>query len=47
MLPEPAQIPRVEALMKQWGVMISGSLYHGVTGMRRTVREIYQEIVMV
>jgi [glutamine synthetase] adenylyltransferase / [glutamine synthetase]-adenylyl-L-tyrosine phosphorylase len=44
-LPEPAQIPRVEALMKEWGATMSGSLYDGVTGMRRAVRKIYEATV--
>ena len=44
-LPEPAQIPRVNALMKQWGIPVHGSLHDAVTATRRMVREIYDEVV--
>ncbi|HKF51606.1 MAG TPA: hypothetical protein VKB26_04800 [Candidatus Acidoferrales bacterium] len=44
-LPEPAQIPRVNALMKQWGVRVGASLYDAVAGMRRAVREVYKATV--
>ena len=40
-LPEPAQIPRVNSLLKQWGVRVHGSLYDEVTSTRRAVRQIY------
>lgn len=42
-LPEPAQIPRVNALMKQWGVPVHGNLHDALMGMRRRVRAIYQQ----
>ncbi|MGC1105373.1 MAG: hypothetical protein WA876_02455 [Candidatus Acidiferrales bacterium] len=45
-LPEPAQIPRVNALMKEWGVTMSGNLYDAVASTRRVVREIYKATVM-
>jgi len=41
-LPEPAQIPRVNTLMKQWGVRVGASLYDALAGMRRAVREVYR-----
>ncbi|MGB6524368.1 MAG: hypothetical protein WBE87_05570 [Candidatus Acidiferrales bacterium] len=44
-LPEPAQLPRVYALMEQWGVAVHGSLFDAVAGMRRMVRGIYVGIV--
>jgi [glutamine synthetase] adenylyltransferase / [glutamine synthetase]-adenylyl-L-tyrosine phosphorylase len=45
-LPEPAQIPRVSALMKEWGVPVHGSLHDAVTATRRAVREIYKTTVI-
>jgi [glutamine synthetase] adenylyltransferase / [glutamine synthetase]-adenylyl-L-tyrosine phosphorylase len=45
-LPEPAQIPRVNSLLKQWGVPVQGSLHDAVAGMRRMVRDIYKAVVM-
>ncbi len=44
-LPEPAQIPRVNALMKQWGVPVHGGLHEAVTATRRMVRGIYEGII--
>jgi len=44
-LPEPAQIPRVSALLEKWGVPISGELHGAVAATRRTVREIYEGVV--
>ncbi|MFZ0640597.1 MAG: hypothetical protein WA020_01545 [Candidatus Acidiferrales bacterium] len=46
-LPEPAQIPRVNALLKQWGIPVHGSLHDAVTGIRRAVRRIYDAAVPV
>jgi glutamate-ammonia-ligase adenylyltransferase len=40
-LPEPSQIPRVNALMESWGVAITGNLHDAVAETRRAVREIY------
>jgi [glutamine synthetase] adenylyltransferase / [glutamine synthetase]-adenylyl-L-tyrosine phosphorylase len=40
-LPEPAQIPRVNALMKQWGLRVVGSLHDMLASTRRAVREVY------
>jgi len=45
-LPEPAQMPRVSALMKEWGVPVHGSLFDAVATTRRAVREIYKATVM-
>ncbi len=45
-LPEPAQIPRVNALMKQWGVSVGGSLYDTLATTRHAVRGIYKATVM-
>ncbi|MGB6483454.1 MAG: hypothetical protein WBE86_08215 [Candidatus Acidiferrales bacterium] len=45
-LPEPAQIPRVNALMKQWGVPVHGSLHDAVASTRRAVRDIYKTTVI-
>ncbi|MGB7226249.1 MAG: hypothetical protein WBD26_00750, partial [Candidatus Acidiferrales bacterium] len=44
-LPEPAQIPRVNALMEQWGIPVHGSLHDAVAATRRMVRGIYGGIV--
>jgi glutamine synthetase adenylyltransferase len=41
-LPEPAQIPRVTALLEQWGVPISEKLHDAVISTRRMVRGIYE-----
>ncbi|MGB6876608.1 MAG: hypothetical protein WBD87_11285 [Candidatus Acidiferrales bacterium] len=46
-LPEPAQIPRANALMKEWGVPVHGSLHDAVAATRRIVRGIYEGIVGV
>ena len=45
-LPEPAQIPRVNSLLKQWGVRVHGSLYDAVAATRRAVREAYKTTVI-
>lgn len=45
-LPEPAQIPRVNSLLKQWGVPVHGSLYDEVTSTRRAVRQVYKSMVV-
>jgi [glutamine synthetase] adenylyltransferase / [glutamine synthetase]-adenylyl-L-tyrosine phosphorylase len=45
-LPEPAQIPRVNALMKQWGVRVAGSLHDMLASTRHAVREIYKATVV-
>ena len=42
-LPEPAQIPRVNALMKQWGVPFAGSLHDMLARTRDAVRQVYKE----
>jgi [glutamine synthetase] adenylyltransferase / [glutamine synthetase]-adenylyl-L-tyrosine phosphorylase len=41
-LPEPAQIPRVDALLKEWNVPMTGSLYDVVASTRHAVRGIYE-----
>jgi [glutamine synthetase] adenylyltransferase / [glutamine synthetase]-adenylyl-L-tyrosine phosphorylase len=45
-LPEPAQIPRVNSLLKQWGVPAHSNLHDALTSTRRAVREIYNAIVV-
>jgi glutamate-ammonia-ligase adenylyltransferase len=45
-LPEPAQIPRVEALMREWGVSAGANLRDEIAARRASVREIYRETVM-
>ncbi|HXT73155.1 MAG TPA: hypothetical protein VN785_04810 [Candidatus Angelobacter sp.] len=44
-LPEPAQIPRVSALLEKWGVPNRGRLHEAVTETKRKVREIYEGVV--
>ncbi|HLW81747.1 MAG TPA: hypothetical protein VKS20_06875 [Candidatus Acidoferrales bacterium] len=44
-LPEPAQTPRVEALMREWGVDAGTNLRDEIAARRRRVREIYREIL--
>lgn len=44
-LPEPAQIPRVNALLQHWSVNVHGNLHDCVAATRRGVREIYEEMV--
>jgi [glutamine synthetase] adenylyltransferase / [glutamine synthetase]-adenylyl-L-tyrosine phosphorylase len=41
-LPEPAQIPRVNALLNEWNVPMTGSLYDAVASTRHAVRGIYE-----
>ena len=45
-LPEPAQIPRVTALLKQWGVSVMGDLRNSVITTRRMARDAYEIIVI-
>ena len=45
-LPEPAQMPRVNALMKQWGVRVAGSLHDTLATTRYAVRGIYKATVV-
>ncbi|HEV2288319.1 MAG TPA: hypothetical protein VGR81_05130 [Candidatus Acidoferrales bacterium] len=45
-LPEPAQMPRVMAMMKQWGVSAVGSLQERLASTRNAVRQIYQAMVV-
>ena len=45
-LPEPAQMPRVMAMMKEWGVVIHGNLFDAVASLRRAVRQIYETTVI-
>jgi [glutamine synthetase] adenylyltransferase / [glutamine synthetase]-adenylyl-L-tyrosine phosphorylase len=45
-LPEPAQIPRVEALMKEWSVDVGTNLRDEIAARRESVREIYRATVM-
>lgn len=44
-LPEPAQIPRVNALLKQWEVPVGAGLHDAVTTTRRSVRGVYSSIL--
>ncbi|MHB8526668.1 MAG: [protein-PII] uridylyltransferase family protein [Candidatus Acidiferrales bacterium] len=44
-LPEPAQMPRVCALLEKWGVPTHGSLHDAVEETRRMVRGIYERAV--
>ena len=45
-LPEPAQIPRVSALLEKWNVPIRGPLKEAVKEARESVRAIYNAIVV-
>jgi [glutamine synthetase] adenylyltransferase / [glutamine synthetase]-adenylyl-L-tyrosine phosphorylase len=45
-LPEPAQIPRVNALMKQWGVRVAGNLHDSLAATQHAVRQIYRAMVV-
>src|SRR5690348_13311751 len=44
-LPEPAQIPRVNALLEQWGVKVERGLQQRVASERRAARGVYEVIV--
>ncbi|HEV2615698.1 MAG TPA: hypothetical protein VGU63_03700 [Candidatus Acidoferrales bacterium] len=44
-LPEPAQIPRVSALLEKWGVAIRGSLKEDLEETRKSVRAVYGAII--
>lgn len=45
-LPEPAQIPRVNALLKQWGVSVASSLHDALAITRHAVRQVYKATVV-
>ena len=45
-LPEPAQIPRVNSLLKQWGVRVAGNLHDALAATRHAVRQIYMATVV-
>jgi glutamate-ammonia-ligase adenylyltransferase len=45
-LPEPAQIPRVAALLKKWNVLPSGRLQESLASARAKVRQIYSSLLM-
>jgi GlnD PII-uridylyltransferase len=44
-LPESAQIPRVNSLLKQWAVPFAGGLHDTLASTRHAVRQIYTEVV--
>lgn len=45
-LPEPAQIPRVNSLLKEWGVPANGNLRDALTSTSRAVRAVYSAVLI-
>ncbi len=45
-LPEPVQIPRVNSLLKEWGVPANGNLRDALTSTSRAVRAVYSAVLI-